>query len=48
MKIHLGQKSDHITDYFYNYFNLGVDLVSSKKLNNLAKKSSFLMEKRIK
>ena len=27
MKIHLGQQCDHITDYFYNYYSLGVDLV---------------------
>ena len=51
MKIHLGQKSDHITDYFYNYFNLGVDLVCIYE-NNLIRISfnwfSFSTEKRIK
>ena len=26
MKIHLGQNGGYVTDYFYNYFNLGVDL----------------------
>jgi len=37
MKIHLGQKSDHITDYFYNYFNLGVDLLFDGKTHQVKK-----------
>ena len=30
MKIHLGQQAGNHTDYFYNYFSLGVDLEGSK------------------
>ena len=30
MKIHLGQQAGNHTDYFYNYFSLGVDLGWSK------------------
>lgn len=37
MKIHLGQNGGYVTDYFYNYFNLGVDLLFDGKTHQVKK-----------
>jgi len=37
MKIHLGQNGTHVTDYFYNYFSLGVDLLFDGKTHQVKK-----------
>jgi len=43
MKIHLGQHAGNHTDYFYNYFSLGVDLFRIFQCRNFKKKITKIL-----